>query len=555
MTIVEPHETARSAAAETGLPPHHVAPEGGEPNRSYSPKALFERWILGATGGDNWFPLGILALIFFFDEFDTAAFNTLAPNIKHAFHMTTETFTTIVVLNYLIVVLLAIPVGYYGDRFSRRVIIVVSAVIAGTFSFFTGIAGTVAILTLVRIGNGVGRLANDPIHTSLLSDIYKPNDRPKVFGFHRNALHIGAVVGPLFAGGISLLFGWRVAFMILIVPIALAAFLALRLPNPKRGATDDAQAAEELEDEDPVPFKQATRMLLTVRTLKRQYVSYIFFGMGVVPLGIYLPLYLDEVYHLPDLARGFINAANAIATFAGITIASRKTPGWLAKGLGEPLKPAGRALLLVGPGLLLVAVSPWLAMAIVLGLATSFAAGFYLPPFLTVQALVSPARVRSFSFSFGALFSLLGAFIFLLTPLSKVADAHGIRAGVGATAPWFIIGGLILTSARRFVAKDTEKAFQVLSTSVELRRERLTSGERSLLRCAGVDVAYSGVQVLFGVNLEVKEGEIVALLGTNGAPSAARSSSTARTSPTSTLADRRNSASCRCRAAAASSRR
>ena len=38
-----------------------------------------------------------------------------------------------------------------------------------------------------------------------------------------------------------------------------------------------------------------------------------------------------------------------------------------------------------------------------------------------------------------------------------------------------------------------------------------------LLRCRGVDVAYDKVQVLFGVDLDVHEGEIIALLGTNGA--------------------------------------
>ena len=39
----------------------------------------------------------------------------------------------------------------------------------------------------------------------------------------------------------------------------------------------------------------------------------------------------------------------------------------------------------------------------------------------------------------------------------------------------------------------------------------------SLLVCRGVDVAYDKVQVLFGVDIDIQEGEIVALLGTNGA--------------------------------------
>ncbi|MEY2398952.1 MAG: branched-chain amino acid transport system ATP-binding protein livF, partial [Actinomycetota bacterium] len=38
-----------------------------------------------------------------------------------------------------------------------------------------------------------------------------------------------------------------------------------------------------------------------------------------------------------------------------------------------------------------------------------------------------------------------------------------------------------------------------------------------LLSCQGVHVAYDKVKVLFGVDLDVEEGEIVALLGTNGA--------------------------------------
>jgi ABC-type branched-subunit amino acid transport system ATPase component/ABC-type branched-subunit amino acid transport system permease subunit len=47
--------------------------------------------------------------------------------------------------------------------------------------------------------------------------------------------------------------------------------------------------------------------------------------------------------------------------------------------------------------------------------------------------------------------------------------------------------------------------------------ERSAPIERPLLRCNSVEVSYGQVQVLFGVDLEVRKGEIVALLGTNGA--------------------------------------
>ena len=41
--------------------------------------------------------------------------------------------------------------------------------------------------------------------------------------------------------------------------------------------------------------------------------------------------------------------------------------------------------------------------------------------------------------------------------------------------------------------------------------------ERPLLTCEDIDASYGQIQVLFGVDLDVAEGEIVALLGTNGA--------------------------------------
>src|SRR5437773_7237593 len=54
------------------------------------------------------------------------------------------------------------------------------------------------------------------------------------------------------------------------------------------------------------------------------------------------------------------------------------------------------------------------------------------------------------------------------------------------------------------------------STNGDLEVTRVDDGA-GFLSCRGVDVAYDSVQVLFGVDLDVEEGEIVALLGTNGA--------------------------------------
>jgi ABC-type branched-subunit amino acid transport system ATPase component/predicted MFS family arabinose efflux permease len=483
---------------------------------------MIQRWrsyVDDTTGGLPFLPLAILFGVFFFDEWDTQAFNTLAPNIKHAFHLTDKAFGIIVIVNLSIVLLGAIPLGYYGDRLPRTKLVVAGGVIAGIFSALTGTATLLGILVAYRLMNGFGRLTNDSIHRSLLADYYKPDDRATVFSFHQNATYLGAIVGAIVAGSVASLTSWRVAFIVLIVPILVIAFVAAnKLRDPVRGGTDDEDSALEATDEAPVPFAEARRILLSVKTLRRQYAAWLFIGAGLVPLAFYLPLFLDRAFHVKEFGRGLAGGLNAAATFAGVLLGGRLTRKWMAEGLGEPIKRAGLSLVFVGVGIGLVAGAPWLWLAIVLSAITSFVAGLFFPPFFATQAFVSPARVRTLSFGFGSLFIVAGAWLlFILPGVINISDNVGIRAGLLATVGYWIIGGLVLRSAHKFVADDTSRAFGLLALTAELRRERLSGKKVPLLQCRGVEVAYDQVQVLFGADLEVEPGEIVALLGTNGA--------------------------------------
>ena len=469
------------------------------------------------TGGVSALPLIVLTTLFAFDQFDTAAFGVLAPTIEKAFGLTDRQYGLLVLVNLSFVLLLAIPVGYLGDRVPRTKLVVAGGILAGVFSFFTGIVGTVALLVVVRIGNGVGQLINDPIHNSLLADYHDSAHRPRVYGWHANGQHLGAIVGPVVVGLTAYLAGWRVAFMVLIVPCVAVGLYALRLREPRRGGTDDPDAAAEAEAEAPVAFKEGARTLWSVLTLKRQYIAYFFLGAGLLPLAFLLPLYLKRVFGLSDLQRGVVLGFNAAFTFGGVLYSGRRTMAWFGRGMGVPIRYAGGVLAGVGVGLLLVALSPWLWLVLPLGFATSFVAGMYTPPFFATQALVSPARVRSLSFGLGAVALVLGVWTLWLPFFGSVSDNHGIRWGLGVITPFFVISGAVLASASRYVERDAAAALRTLGATVRLRHQRLDAQERSLLLCAGVDVAYDSVQVLFGVDLEIAEGEIVALLGTNGA--------------------------------------
>ena len=82
--------------------------------------------------------------------------------------------------------------------------------------------------------------------------------------------------------------------------------------------------------------------------------------------------------------------------------------------------------------------------------------------------------------------------------------------------PLFIIGSLILGSAGSPIDADIAQVWQASAARSEALYQR-RQGEADLLLVRNLDAGYGGRQVLFGVDIDVKEGEIVALLGTNGA--------------------------------------
>ena len=104
----------------------------------------------------------------------------------------------------------------------------------------TGLATGVVMLTIARSGSSLGKAVIDPTHNSLLADYYPIEARSKVFSTHRAANAVGAFVGPLSAGLLAYAFGWRVPFLVFVVPTIIFAVLALKLHEPVRGKWERA---------------------------------------------------------------------------------------------------------------------------------------------------------------------------------------------------------------------------------------------------------------------------------------------------------------------------
>ncbi len=470
------------------------------------------------TGGASVLPLGILLGLNFVDQFDVIAFAALTPEIRDAFDLTDAGIGAIGVISSVFILLAALPVGYIADRSNRVRVAAFAAVLWSTMSILTGVVPTVLLLFAVRLLAGIGRIINEVVHPSLLGDYYKPEVHPRVFQIHRLANPVAAVSG-IVAGAIGAALGWRAAFILLAIPTyVFLALLVAKLREPKRGESIDADLAAKAEEvEGKVPFAEARRQLYSVRTLRRLWVGAFFLGVGYLAINQFLSLFFEDVYDYGAFERGVVQFVFGAGTVAGLlvggTLASRAARDGRTPRLATI---TGLSFVQFAAGLILMAIAPWALLSLAMAFFLSMGVGAYQPAYFSLVGIVAPPRVRSQAYAYAILFVGLGGFASI--PLFELGEAQGYRWAIAVLAAIVALAGLIGASASRFVRRDVEQARNTLSTAIRVREEfERGDGRRPLLVCKGVDVAYDQVQVLFGVDLDVYEGDIIALLGTNGA--------------------------------------
>ncbi len=467
--------------------------------------------ITSVTGAAPALPMLLLLALAAVDGLDKAMFGALLPEIRDWFGVSLRTALGFQAFAALLIIALAIPIGYLCDRVNRVRLTVVAGLLWGVMTFLTGVAPTLVLLYVARFGAGLTG-AVGPAHNSLLSDYYPPETRTGVFSVFGAAGPIGAFVGPIVGGYLAARFTWQTPFVVFAIPsIALSIVIAVKLREPARGGQERRSLGlDETAEPAPPSFAETWRIARSVRTLRRIFWAMPFLAGGVVALGNFLGVYFDEVFHLGTAARGNVVAANQPFLLVGLAV------GALLGNRMLQLRPS-RLVTYVGLigvaqavtiGFVAIAPTWWLA---VIPLYLGTAAGAVLSPALfSLLSLVIPPRVRGGALGFAAVFLAPGL---LLAPfMGQISDSFGTRWGIAASIPFFLIGSAIIATAGVSIDADIRQARAAAAAGIASSEEG-----RPILVVRDVDVHFGGVQILFGVDLDVQEGEILALLGTNGA--------------------------------------
>ena len=111
--------------------------------------------------------------------------------------------------------LMQIPMGALGDRYGHRKILSMIVLCWSLFTAFTGMAGGLASLLVIRFMFGIGEAGSSPCSTGVISRWFEKHEVGKAQGYVWAASRMGGALTPFVVIPVMTLLGWREAFYIL----------------------------------------------------------------------------------------------------------------------------------------------------------------------------------------------------------------------------------------------------------------------------------------------------------------------------------------------------
>jgi len=111
--------------------------------------------------------------------------------------------------------LLQIPMGALGDRLGHRKVLAMIVLWWSLFTAFTGMAGGLASLLVIRFMFGIGEAGSSPCSTGVIGRWFPKNEVGKAQGFVWAASRLGGALTPFVVIPVMAWLGWRAAFYLL----------------------------------------------------------------------------------------------------------------------------------------------------------------------------------------------------------------------------------------------------------------------------------------------------------------------------------------------------
>jgi MFS family permease len=225
-----------------------------------------ENGALGpAVPAYSWYALGVLFLVYMLNFVDRQILSILANDIKADLRLDDAQLGFLYGTAFAIFyALFGIPLGRLADGWNRTRLLAIGLGLWSCMTALSGFARSAAMLTVARIGVGVGEATSAPCSYSLISDMFPRRLRGTALGIYSAGLFTGSGLSLLIGGSVVEawnkayprdaplgLAGWQAAFLVVGLPGLAMALWVASLREPARGALDGIPA-----EEDEHPFAE-----------------------------------------------------------------------------------------------------------------------------------------------------------------------------------------------------------------------------------------------------------------------------------------------------------
>ena len=464
-------------------------------------------------------PLVVFMTLTALGSWGSTALGLAQPNIQADFGLSVTGLVTLASVFSVTSQVLGVPLGYLVDRVNRVWLVRIGAIGNALGGILFAFAGSVGGLVGANAFQVATTDAAGPAQTPLLADYYPSSARARVISLIGVAGLVGGLIAAPVAGYLIDVYGWRAATLGLGLVSAVVALVTLLLREPVRGEMDRLEMGVDPEHaaiaQQPPSFTEALRGGWSIRTLRLLAVGGMVTTIAAIPLNIVITKILAAKFLLSAGQRGGLASVSQIllipALLAGAVFADRLLA----------LRPRSLMVLIGGLSVLSAAALTVQALAsnlvefYVPSILTSILAGLVAPATFTVMTLVVPARYRGLGLQIAAPFTLIGTILGGVA--IRFADTNRPQDSLLFFVPFLLIGAALQLACAGTVGRDIRAAKAAAVAREESDRSRLEGQHSKILVCRDVDVSYDDVLIVSSVDLDVREGEILALVGTNGA--------------------------------------
>ncbi len=220
-----------------------------------------------------YYVLFLLSFLMLFDFIDRMVVSSMSRDLKIAFSLTDGQFGSLVGIVHIAIAVLVFPSAIMIDRWSRKKMVGLMALIWGFASLGCAFAPSFGVLIFLRFMVGMGEAGYAPGASTILEDAFPKSKHNTVLGLLQACGPLGMVIGIMLGGIIADKWGWQHAFGIVAIPGIVVAFLAFFLKEPPRVVVTRQNAAG---DDKKVPLLVILKKLLSTRSL-----VFIYFAMAM----------------------------------------------------------------------------------------------------------------------------------------------------------------------------------------------------------------------------------------------------------------------------------